>query len=283
MEVHRSLQGNLYDLPTLSCGVSGVVFELPDSAVVKVPYGSDENREQLAIESAIYNRLGSHPYITKFLYTYNGMIVLERLQYPLRKRLWDLRDAGASPPTKDVLRWAIQISQALQYAHSRYVLQVDIGPHNILLDSFEDAKLSDFAGSSIDGSAPSVLPSPHSEHPNMPSTEPSIHSEIFALGSTLYEVETTQQPYHDKSDEDIKELFRGGAFPDTSALVLGDVISRCWRVEYKDVGEAVNDIALIQSRYVNAVETQRGIVWGRHHTLILFGTVLLIAIYLRHN
>lgn len=227
MEVHRSLRGNLYDLPILSCGVSGVIFELTDSAVVKVPCGSEQSRKELAIESTIYNRLGSHPYITNFLYTYNGMIVLERLQYPLRKRLWDLRDAGALPPAKDVLRWAIQISQALRHAHSRHVFQVDIGPHNILLDWSENAKLSDFAGSSIDGSAPSVLPSPHSEHPNMPSTKPSIQSEMFALGSTLYEVETTQRPYHDKSDKDIEELFRAGDYPDTSALMLGEVIRKC--------------------------------------------------------
>ncbi|KAF1958341.1 hypothetical protein CC80DRAFT_524489 [Byssothecium circinans] len=235
MEVHHSLQGSLYDLPILSCGVSGVIFELSDSAIVKVPCGSDQSREELAIESAVYNRLGPHPYITKFLYTYNDMIVLERLQYPLRKRLWDLRDVGALPPAKDVLRWAIQISQALHYAHSRY--------------------LSDFAGSSIDGSAPSVLPSPYSEHPTMPSTRPSIQSEMFALGSTLYEVETAQRPYHDKSDKDIKELFRTGDFPDTSALMLGEVISKCWRVEYEDVSKAVKDITRIQSNYVNAVES----------------------------
>lgn len=263
MKVHRSLQRNLYDLPILSCGVSGVVFELPDSAVVKVPCGTDQSREDLAIESTIYNRLGSHPYITKFLYTYNGMIVLERLQYPLRKRLWDLRDAGALPPAKDVLRWAIQISRALQYAHSRYVFQVDIGAHNILLDEFEDAKLADFAGSSIDGSTPSVLPSPHSEHPNMPSIKPSIQSEVFALGSTLYEVETTQQPYHNKSDKDIKDLFGAEDFPDTSALMLGGVISKCWRVEYNDVGEAVNDMMRIQSKWANTVNKQHGIVWWR--------------------
>jgi serine/threonine protein kinase len=87
------------------------------------------------------------------------MLVLERLQYSLRKRLWDLRDAGQLPPPQDVLRWAAQIVQALQHAHSRGVLQVDIGPHNVLLDWNENVKLGDFAGSSIDGSAPSVLPS----------------------------------------------------------------------------------------------------------------------------
>lgn len=82
---------------------------------------------------------------------------------------------------------------------------------------------------------------------------------MFALGSTLYEVETTRQPYHDKSDKDINELFRAGDFPDTSALILGEVISKCWRMEYEDIGEAVNDITRIQSNYVNTEEKQRGI------------------------
>lgn len=254
MEVHHALQGSLHDLPIVSCGVSGAVFELSDSAVVKVPCGTDQSKEELAVESIIYNRLGSHPCIIKYLYTYNGMLVLERLQYPLRKRLQDLRDAGALPPAKNVLQWALQVSQGLQYAHSRYVFQVDIGPHNVLLDWDEDAKLSDFAGSSIDGSAPSVLPSPHSEHPNLPSMKPSIRSEMCALGSTLYEVETTQQPYHDKSDKDIEELFGAEHFPDTSALMLGEVIRKCWKTEYEDVGEVVKDVTCVRDKYPNVVE-----------------------------
>ncbi|KAF2003267.1 kinase-like protein [Amniculicola lignicola CBS 123094] len=207
-----------------------------------------DRREALAIERAIFDRLSSHPYIVKLLYIHNDMIVLERLQYPLRKRLWDLRTAGEVPPPKDILRWASQIMQALQHVHSRTVLQVDIGPHNMLLDQDENVKLSDFAGSSIDGSTPTVAPSPHSEHPNIPATQPSIQSEIFALGSSLYEMETTQQPYHDKTDKEIEKLFIAGEFPDTRALLLGDVISKCWTVKYKDVGEALRDIQRLEEQ-----------------------------------
>lgn len=93
----------------------------------------------------------------------------------------------------------------------------------------------------------------------MPTTESSIQFEMFALGSTLYEIKTTQRPYHNKSDKDIEELFRAGDFPDTSALMLGEVMSKCWRMEYKDVGEAVNDIMRIQSKYANTVEKECGI------------------------
>jgi serine/threonine protein kinase len=149
MEPNLSIPGSVHDLPFLSMGVSSMVYEVSEIAIIKAPCGTDESLHQLAVERAIYKRLGSHPYITKVLSTHRNMLVLERLQYPLRKRLWDLRDAGQLPPPLDVLRWAAQIAQALQHAHSRGVLQVDIGPHNVLLDWNENVKLSHRSKSAI--------------------------------------------------------------------------------------------------------------------------------------
>ena len=34
------------------------------------------------------------------------MIIFERLQYPFRKRLWDLRDTKQLLPAQDFLHWA---------------------------------------------------------------------------------------------------------------------------------------------------------------------------------
>ncbi|KAF2746407.1 hypothetical protein M011DRAFT_425029 [Sporormia fimetaria CBS 119925] len=221
------------------------------------------------------------------------MIVLERLQYPLRKRLWDLRDAGAQPPTNDILRWALQISQALQRVHSRHVFQVDIGAHNILLDWNEDVKLSDFAGSSIDGSEPLIFPSSHSTHPDKSPKDPCIETEIFALGSTLYEIETTQKPHHDKDRIDIKDLLRAGEFPDASTLMLGEAILKCWRFEYQDCGEVVRDIMRIQHGHVNKMgrELEAAVpmeTWRNSRALIpiSLGLALVAAtmtMYLRHT
>ena len=62
------------------------------------------------------------------------MIVLERLKYPLLKRLYDLREHNQLPMDQDMVRWALQIAQAIRYIHSRGVMQVDIDAHNVLLD-----------------------------------------------------------------------------------------------------------------------------------------------------
>nr|KMM70704.1 hypothetical protein CPAG_07015 [Coccidioides posadasii RMSCC 3488] len=185
------------------------------------------------------------------------MIILEHLQYPLRKRLRDLQEANLVTPTEDVLRWACQIAQGLQHAHARGVLQVDIGPHNILLDGHGNVKLADFAGSSIDGSSPSIASSTRAEHPRFPSSMPSLQTEVFALGSAFYELETTRKPFHDKMDHEVEKLFGAGNFPDTSSLELGRVISACWMMEYQDVGDVLRDIELIQKEKVRT-EIRRG-------------------------
>jgi len=253
MELLPSIPEDVTSLPWISHGISGAIFAVSESVLIKRPLPGKKCREQLDIERRIYERLGPHPYITKFICAHKDMIVLERLKYPLRKHLYDLHEHNQLPMTHDVVRWALQVTQAIQYIHSRGVMQVDIGAHNVLLDQYEIAKLSDFAGSSLDKSKPTVAPSAHSEHPNMPHTKPSIHSELFALGSMLYEIETTNEPYPDKNEQELEELFKAAKYPDTSKLILGTVITKCWMAQYEDASEAVVDIRHIQDQLNNTI------------------------------
>lgn len=246
MSTHLSLDVNINRLPLISYGASGTVIQASDTVVIKRPLPLPNCKEQIDIERRVYDRLGQHPCVTKFLGVYKGMLVLERLQCPLRKRLWDLRDENRAPTPEDVVRWSLQTCKGLEHVHSCKVFQVDISPANVLLDWEDNAKLSDFAGSSIDGSAPLVLPSLHSEHPRWPSSNPTIRSELFALGSTLYEIETTTKPYHDKDDSQVSELFRRDLFPGTENMVLGQTIQNCWFGRYRDVSEVVKDIQQVQ-------------------------------------
>lgn len=197
---------SVYDLPFLSAGVSSMVYASSDTTIIKAPCDRDRSLAALATKRTIYKRLGQHPYITRFLSAHGDSLILKRHQYPLRQRLRQLRDDGQTPPSQDVIRWASQIAQAFQHVHSYNVRQVDIGPHNILLDQHNNAQLSDFAGSSIDGSEPLVAPGEHFEHLGIPT--PSVQSEIFALGSTFFEIETTREPYHDRTKREVQRLFQ---------------------------------------------------------------------------
>jgi serine/threonine protein kinase len=253
MDLLPSIPEDVTGLPWISHGISGAIFAVSESVLIKKPLPGRECREQLDIERRIYERLGPHPYITRFICAHKDMIVLERLKYSLRKHLYDLHEHNQLPMGYDVVRWASQVTQAIQYIHSRGVMQVDIGPHNVLLDQYETAKLSDFAGSSLDKSKPTVAPSAHSEHPNMPHTQPSIQSELFALGSMLYEIETANEPYPDKNEQELEELFKADKYPDTDKLILGMVITNCWMAQYEDASEAVVDIQNIQNQLNNTI------------------------------
>jgi serine/threonine protein kinase len=234
-------------------GISGVVVEAPDLTVIKRPFPGEASEAQLEIERRIYERLGQHPYITKFIAAHPNEIVLERLQYPLRKRLLELRRANERPAIQTILRWARQIAQAFRHVHSCGVLQVDIGTYNVLLDWNEDVKLCDFAGSSLDGSEPTVAPSAHSTHPRISITHPSIRSELFAVGSMLYEMETTYEPYNDKNDGELEELFDADHYPEVGNLTLGEVIIKCWTGQYVDASEIVMDIGQIEKHLKDSI------------------------------
>lgn len=138
----------------------------------------------------------------------------------------------------------------LAYIHSRKILHTDIGCHNLLLDQHNNLKLCDFAGSSIDGEEPTVCCDvryqPYTDDPTYPVT---IRTELFALGSTLYEIWTGRKPYQDKSDEDVIRCFRDSQFPDVENLPPASVISKCWRGSYSNATEVVNDLAHFEHSY----------------------------------
>lgn len=253
MELLPPIPDKLSSLPWISAGTSSLVFQLSESAVIKASLPTDQARQQLAVEQTIYARLGSsHPHITKFFHAELNYIVLECLLCPLRQRLLELQASGQVPSTQDALRWATQVAEGLHHVHFCGISQVDIGTYNVMLDWEGNAKLSDFAGSSVDGTEPTIAPGAHAESPSYPSHTPSIQSEMFALGSLLFEIETTRLPYHEKSDKEIGELFTASVFPNTSELLLGDVIRKCWTEEYIDVGDVLKDMKRIRRQTCNA-------------------------------
>jgi serine/threonine protein kinase len=226
-------------LTIMSIGPFGMVCEMSDSIVIKLPL-REEYRAAFDIECKIYQRLGTHPSITRLIEVREGRLLLEHLQCPLRKRLEDLHQERKKPSYEQTLLWAQQITDGLSYLHSKRVLQVDIGAHNILLDWNNNVKLCDFAGSSIDDSEPTVYPGIRFSHPKL--SIPSIEAELFALGSLLYEIETTRPPYYGKKDSEVPELYSKGHFPEITELLLGYVIQSCWQQKYYTISQVSKEL-----------------------------------------
>ncbi|EFE37353.1 hypothetical protein TRV_08002 [Trichophyton verrucosum HKI 0517] len=238
----------LWDLPFVNRGVSGIVFAVDELSVIKTPTGGEENAEELRVEREILERLGDHPRIVKLLYTYKDLIVLERLRYPLRFRTWELREDGRTASLDDVLKWSAQAAEGMQYFHAKGVFQVDVGLHNLLVDWDDNVKYCDFSGSSIDGSRPTVVVSPTAQHPTAVIGSPTVQTELFSLGSAIYEISTTFKAYEGLEEHELQARYARGEYPDTSRLLLGGVILKCWRGCYSNAGEVAAEIRGIQRR-----------------------------------
>lgn len=236
---------SLHGLEIIGQGVSGIVFAINDSRVLKVPRGGPDGARDQEIESRIYRRLGQHPRIVRYISSEPRGLVLERLTGPLRKRLRELYAEGKLPSQGLMRKWSRQAVEGLQYLHQRDILQGDIGCHNLLLDKNDNLKYCDFAGSSIDGQEAWVCYETRSQRPSTYASsmdETNIPSEIFALGTTLYEISNTRPPYSDYDEATITGFFDANNFPDVRSLELGNIILKCWRGIYATVDEVSRDL-----------------------------------------
>lgn len=247
-ESNSELPENLWNLPFVNRGISGIVFAINEFSVIKTPTGGDINAQELETERRIFERLGEHPRIVRLLYVHRNMIVLERLLYPLRTRTLELREKGVVPSTEEVLKWSAQAAEGMQYFHEKNVFQVDVGLHNMLLDRDDNIKYCDFSGSSIDGERSVAVVSPHAQHPGIKIGSPTIQSELFSLGSALYEISTTRKAYEGMKETELQDRYTKGEYPKTDHLLLGPVILKCWCGKYRNAGETAAEIRSMQRK-----------------------------------
>ncbi|PSN59004.1 kinase-like protein, partial [Corynespora cassiicola Philippines] len=138
------------------------------------------------------------------------------------------------------LQWAVQIAQALSFTHLSGVIHGDLTCQNILLDAKLNTRLSDFAGSSLDGSPLLIAVTASHEYPG---TILSVQGDLFAFGSVLYEIMTGKAPYAELPEDEILGRYSKGDFPDTDSLqATGNVIRKCWQGQYDGFEQVVGDL-----------------------------------------
>lgn len=212
-------------------GITALVARL-DAVIKFAPQSELPFRER---EKSIYQRLGNdHDSVLRY---YGNLGDALLLQYACHGSVRQYVARQAKPmPLSLKLRWAEQITAAIAFIHCRNVLHGDISCNNVMLDDGLNAKLGDFAGSSMDGQDPLICYETSHEHPDV--TGISVRSEIFALGSTLYEIMTGSKPYSDLSDTKITRAYRQESYPGlTSLAAFNDIISKCWSRGYKGVND----------------------------------------------
>ena len=126
--------------------------------------------------------------------------------------------------------------EAVEFVHGKGIRHSDIRLDQWLLDSEMNARLSDFNASGYD-ECPSfglqgvkAVGNEDSSHflPRDPCDDNSIRSDLFALGSALYELEHGSTLFSGLLDsETITKHFASGTFPSVSNLRLGCLILGC--------------------------------------------------------
>lgn len=168
--------------------------------------------ERFTIESQIIAEL-HNPHITS-VYDHwrdeNGLFMVMKWMAngSLRRRI----DDGGVRDLQMIVKWVEQIGSALQTTHNAGLIHRDVKPDNIMLDEDDNAYLSDF-GLAKDTKRDEPLTqtgwklgSQAYSSPEQISNEgePSVQSDIFALGLTMYETITGTHPFIDGSTDNIR-------------------------------------------------------------------------------
>jgi len=255
--IRESWDGNIYGLRKVGQGGTAFVFMLDDWTVVKVPIGSSVSLLAFEREREVYRRLRrSSRQCRNILTCYDTEIssglVLEKCIESVRERLarmrrGDLAMIRGTEAMKQVIRWSYQASAGLAFLHDEGVIQADVGCHNMLLDYGDNLKLADFSGSIIDG-ADSQAMVDYDVRSKLPDLdEPNRISDLFALGSAIYEMATGYVPYRDLSPKQITSRFRKGIFPGMEDLRsrypgLAEVIEGCWRQKFSNAHQLASHL-----------------------------------------
>ncbi len=174
-----------------------------DVALKVLTVGTDEEaRRRFMREVRLAGRLSGHPHVVTILdagSTASGRPYLAMDLYDGGSMKERLKRSGPLSAAETAMVGA-KIADALAAAHSLGVLHRDVTPNNILVSKFGEPALADFGVSCLlDGaSSASVMDifSPQHAAPElMTRGVPTASSDVYALGSTLYQLLTGQPPF----------------------------------------------------------------------------------------
>ncbi|WEW56921.1 hypothetical protein PRK78_002379 [Emydomyces testavorans] len=227
----------------LTRGGTAILELLPSGAVVKTaspnpfcPPEEEDCRRNMRLEAQIYQKIGDHPRVPKFIQWDPDTCSLT-IDYMKNGNLRDYIRLNFDTLTYEHrFRWAKQAAEGLQLLHSIGVVHCDISPRNFLLDSSLNLRISDFAGASLCGSEPSAFAATRFRHPSCNwDVAPRFEDDIFGLGSLIYFIMTNNYPYEELPSDEVEKLYKHRDFPEVAHLACGAIIKQCWNQQLNAV------------------------------------------------
>jgi serine/threonine-protein kinase PknK len=212
---------DLTDAQEIGRGGFGVVYKcvqrsLDRTVAVKVLSADldQENRDRFLREEHAMGRLSGHPNIVDILQVDVTMTGRPYIVMPFHARgSLDalLRDTGPLP-WAEAVRIGIKVAGALESAHRAGILHRDVKPANILLTAYDEPQLTDFGIARVPGafetSTNAIAGSPAFTAPEvLQGHEPTVRSDVYGLGATLFCLITGHAAFERRSGEKIVAQF----------------------------------------------------------------------------
>ncbi|KAK5945366.1 hypothetical protein PMZ80_002571 [Knufia obscura] len=243
----------------LADGWTATIFRLSNTQKVvkvldkKLYYPCEE---QFRRELAANERIAQHNPPASVLKFYGvdeplGLILELAQKGSMDNFLRECRGSKSAPSSDVLLRWARQAAEALAFVHSCGILHCDIYVPNFFLDNELNLKLADFGAAAIDGGSPLMMyRETHQLWVNDGGKwrkDISIASEIFALGSAMFNMETCRDSMQglrsDKDRDEIERRLKAKELPPVDdAPVLGRYIEKCWNSKYDSMTDLLCDL-----------------------------------------
>ncbi len=158
---------------------------------------------------------------------------------------------------QEVLHFSTQIARALNHAHSRGIIHMDIKPQNIMLPKDGTVKIADFGIAQMDeagtADAEEALGSIHYISPEQArGGNVDARSDIYSLGVVMYEMLTGRLPFNGKTVGEVA-VQQVSVLPDAPSAInpdvppeLEDITLRAMQPEpndrYSSAGEMLADL-----------------------------------------
>ena len=156
-------------------------------------------------EATIMVKLNHTHIVRVYDFHHTGDIKYIDMEYVQGETLADikLKKPDRKFPEKEVRDYALQILEALSYAHKKKVIHKDIKPQNIMLDNSGEIKIMDFGIAETVHSSMSRLKNTVSSGTPMYMSPEQLRgkdvgceADIYSLGATLYELLSGNPPFY---------------------------------------------------------------------------------------
>lgn len=193
-------------------------------------------------------------------------------------------------PLRTLLRIAIQVAEALDYAHRKGVVHRDIKPENIVCrDAAGNVKVTDFGIAQVGQGAPpddQAAGTPHYVAPEvLLGQRADGRADLYSLGVLLYWMLSGQLPYEAASvpellqkivDDDPAPLVsRHAELPRAARDVVANLLEKTPDRRYQNAGEVIEDLQRIDDRIA---ERERNWSGGRIVPIRVRWTAIMSAL-----